>query len=263
MDLWRKYLLNSVALRAPRGRVADALQDDPELEADDEPVTDDTDEADDELPEDEQEDEVDPPEDDPEPEPQPRSRAKARIEALSAEKRALRAEIEASNARLAALEARMTAPQPAQVDPREEEARLALMSPEERMQYRVDQSLARNNQATSQLLGSLQDQTDQTAFRALIRDKPQFSKLAPKVEAKLAELRKKGTPLPREAILIYLIGEQAYGSQEKPRKKAQSQQRMQQQETRPPSGRGDVAGNRRQAAGTTSNLERRLSNVRI
>lgn len=266
MDLLKKYLLANIACFAPRGRVADALQDDEPYEPD--ATGDDADdvealEAGDEDPvEDDELAEEEEPE--PEPERRPRSRGQARIESTANANRELREQLAASEARLAALEARQNQPAPVpQRSQEEENARLALMSPEERMNYRLENALAANNNQTQQVLTSIQDRTDAADFRVMLRDKPQYKKFEAEVNKRVAELRAKGTPLPREAVLMFVVGEAAVKSTEKPRTKAQSQQRMREQETRPAGGRGDVRGDRRQAATSGSALERRLSNVRI
>lgn len=261
----------------PRERLTNALQDDEDLArvpADDD-VTDDVEAAPDDddlegpgddLPagEDDPED-LEAEEDEPEPERRPRSRSQARIENVTRANRELRAEVAASQARLAALEAKLAQPSPQaqQEQQRDEEARLALMSPEERMNYRLERTIAHSNQQTHQVLSSVQDQADQTAFRALLKEKPHYAKLQIEVEKRTKALRDKGTPLPREAVLMFLVGEAAVKSADAPRKRTQSKERLQQQETRPSAGRGDVRGDRRQAGGTASALERRLANVRL
>lgn len=280
MDLLRKYLMNSTVAYAPpdraagvpaRGRVSDAVQDDgepyePDAAGDDTADVEAAAGEDDgdyvEGDEDDGADDIDP---EPEPERRPRSRGQQRIENLSTTNRELRAQVAASEARLAALEAQMNAPrQAAQPTREEEEARLALMSPEERMNYRLENTIRQNNAATAGALAAVRDQTDRAEFRALLRDKPQWKKFEADVERKFQELTKKGTPIPREAVLVYVIGEAAYKTTEQPRRRSQSQERIRQQETRPGSAaRGDVRGDRRQANSGASGVERRLANINI
>lgn len=266
MSLLRKYLLSNIAAFAPRERVVDALGDetDPPLDpADDQEGAGDPDEFEDEEVLDDPDNEEEP-ELEAEPEPRQRTRGQQRIERLANDNRGLREEVAASQARLAALEARLVQPQQPTIDQqRDEEARLALMSPEERMNHRLERTIADNNRQTQAVLGSVQDQADATAFRALLKDKPHYAKLSDTVEKRAKELRQKGTPLPREAVLMFLVGEQAVKSQERPRQREQSQQRLAQQETRPSSGRGDVRGDRRSTGSTQTALEKRLSNVRL
>lgn len=275
MNLFRKYLLTSVCF-APRTegdpptrqRVAEAVQDDdqPEADIDDGLVDDDIDAAeaadDDAQVDDEFSDDLEP---EPEPEPRQRGRAQGRIERLANDNRALKDEIAASQARLAALETRMAQPAPRQEDQRELEARYALMSPEERMSDRLERSLNQQSQQTSAVLAEIQDTTDATAFRALIREKPQYAKYATTVETRLKSLKVKGTPLPREAVLMFLVGEAAVKDGGKPQKKTNSARRMQEQDVRPSAGRGDVRGGDRRAnsGSAMSAVERRLQNTRI
>jgi hypothetical protein len=263
MDLWKKYLLNTTAAHAPpdRGRAVDAIEDDQVEDDQDDQVEDD---LDDEFEDDAEGD----PEPEPEPAPrrrsgQPRSRAEERIEALSADKRALQARVDAADARLAALEANQGRQPQRQENADDEAARLALMSPEERITYRVERGLAQVRSDTQRVVGSLQEQTDAAAFRTLLAEKPHYKRFSAEVEKEATRLRNAGTPMPREGVLMFLVGKDAVTRADAPRTRRQSQQRMEGQETRPASGRSDVRGDRRQAGSQSQARARRLENIEI
>lgn len=269
MDMFKKYLLNTAAVFAPRERVAEALADDEPYEPD--AVGDDADD----LPAEGDEDAVEGDEDledleaepEPEPEPRTRSRGQRRIETLSTQNRALEQQVADSQARLAALEARLSNPQPTQqaveAQQRDEDARLALMSPEERLEYRLNRTLAGHSAQVNSTLASVQDHSDRQSFREVLRDKPQFKVHEKAVEAEFKRLNSLRTPMTREAILMFIVGQKAVQTKGKPQPKARSQQRLREQEARPVSASGDVRGDRRSADSTASARERRLSNVRL
>lgn len=268
MDLFKRYLLNTAAVFAPRERVAEAL-------ADDEPVDDLS--TDDDIIDDPEDDNIDPDDDagaivdgeDPEPEPEPRTRSRGqrRIETLSTRNRDLEQQVAESQARLAALEARLSNPQQSQqaieAQQRDEDARIALMSPEERLEYRLNRTLAGHSAQVNNTLASVQDHTDRAAFRETLREKPQFKVHEAAVEKEFKRLNSLRTPMSREAILMFIVGQKAVQSKGKPQPKARSQQRLREQEARPVSASGDVRGDRRSADSTASARERRLSNVRL
>ena len=274
MDMLRKHLLNSAVTFDPpdrpgRGRVVDALQDEEPYEPDaagDDAA--DIEQGEDEIEDGEPEDEELEPEQEPEDQPRrrsgrPASREERRIEALNADKRRLEAEVAATNSRLAALEARLSQPQQRVESQEEEAARLALMSPEERITYRTERSVNTIRAETQRMFGSVQDQADATAFRSLITDKPQYKRFVSDVEKEVTKLRASGVQTPREAVLMFLVGKDALARTEQPRQKARSQQRMREQEVRPESGRSDVRGNRRQSGSASEARERRLANVQL
>lgn len=272
MDLFKRYMLNTAAVFAPRERVAEALADEDDLYEPD-AVGDDTDdlaEGDEDIVEGDGDAplEIVDDEDDPiEPKPRQRSRGQRRIETLSTRNRDLEQQVAESQARLAALEARMANPQQSQqaleAQQRDEDARIALMSPEERLEYRLNRTLAGHSAQVNNTLASVQDNTDRQAFREVLRDKPQFKVHEAAVEKEFKRLNSLRTPMSREAILMFIVGQKAVQTKGKPQPRARSQQRLREQEARPVSASGDVRGDRRSADSTASARERRLSNVRL
>lgn len=92
--------------------------------------------------------------------------------------------------------------------PDQEAARLALMDPEQRSEYRLTKALARQEQQNNTLRFQMLDSSDKSAFASLCADKPLYKRFAAQVETKLADLRRQGQNVDREALAKYLIGEE-------------------------------------------------------
>lgn len=270
MDLFKKYLLSSVAAFAPPDvpgatpgpdgdeRIEVDLDDDeividpigepePELDADaDDPDADDD------------------PDGVPPPERQP-SRGDRQIGALRERARLVAEDNARLTRELEAARRAPAAPVAAVETPTQRSERMALMSPEERMEERLNDALQRNHQQTQHLTSQLMDQSDRAAFEARATVNPLFKKLGADVERELATLRSRGENLPRETIATYLIGQRVVAQQGKT--KPGAQQRRRAQEARPADGRGDVAGGRRErraaGAGSVADIEARFGDTPI
>ena len=158
------------------------------------------------------------------------------------------------------------APAPSVEDPRAEADRLALMSPEERINYTVEKALRRNEIQNQQLANNLMDQSDRVTFDAKASLHPVFKKLAPEVERRLASLRSMGGNVARDVVLNLILGERARANMEKSaggRPAVQARQR--QQQAKPVAARGDVQADRRQRrdGGDLAAMERRLADQAI
>lgn len=260
----KKYLLSSAAFRPDDEAGAGDTPEDERIEvdlADDEDAGDPVDEPSDEAEDDEPDGTGD---DNAEVEAAPERQQPSRRERQVTELRRARQELADQNATLTRQldELRRNPPQPQQQeDPRAEADRLALMSPEERIQYTVDRSLQRHAQQNQAIQNQLLDQSDRMAFEARTLANPLAKKLASEVERRLGELRGRGQNLPREVVLTYLIGEKALAQMGKGKGAAQARQR--QQQARPANGRGDRGSDRRQRGSDLAALEKRLENVSI
>lgn len=265
----RSMLLGSTVCYAPPGEGgaggaddADppADDDDPEAELDADPALgeDDTDPP--------AEDDVDPPaDDDTEPpaedEPPQQSRAERRIAAQQtrlrdAEERAIRAE-----ARLAEREA-IQRPQQVQETAEAEAQRLALMTPEEQVVYKVDKALRASDQRNNAIVFQMQDTADKAAYDAKAVNDKRYAKYSDAVEKKLTEVRSKGQNIQREALLYYVIGERVVKggpSAAKPQKRAAAG-RVERQQVRGSERRSDASGDR---GSRGSSAAKRLEGVRI
>jgi hypothetical protein len=193
---------------------------------------------------------------------QPASRSGRQVSRLREERRAQAEELAALRREMAELrQTRQQAPPP-QEDPRVENERLALMSPEERIEYRMDKSLRAHQQQTSAMLFNVQTAQDKSAWDARTSSDKLRSKLAADVEREYQACISRGQYLPRENIYTYLVGQRFLSSRGK---NPTSQKRVERERVRPASGRGDVAQERRAAhsSGTTADFERRYGDVQI
>jgi len=149
--------------------------------------------------------------------------------------------------------------------PQQRAERLALMSPEERTQEIINESLARHSQNTERLQAQLLDQSDKQSYDTRCLVNPLYKKFANKVEAELQGLRQKGQNLPRETIATYLIG-QAVLNQRDSKKSGGNRQERRRQEARPVRSGGDVQNSRarqRQSGDLVSDIESRFGDVQI
>lgn len=190
--------------------------------------------------------------DEPEPEPEPqdaqprrRGRAAETITSLRTRAQTAEAERQALERRLAALENR-----PAPVDPmaaqREleaENARLAMMSPEEQGRYWYQKGQQETQRALAQHQLLTADSQDRRDYAALKREVPAATRLETQVEATLQNLRNQGIyAIGREAILNALVGAEVLqkSRRQAPQARQNGQRRIQRQTTNPANPRGDV-----------------------
>lgn len=149
--------------------------------------------------------------------------------------------------------------------PEEREARyLRIEDPEQRVLQRWRDEQAARDAHNTNIQFQLIDTTDKTGFQALCARNPVAQKLAGEVERRLADLRRQGQNLPREAVYTYLLGERMRQRMDaKDRKPSASRRR---QEARPANGRGDAAvsrASRRAEAGSAADFESRFGDVLI
>lgn len=191
--------------------------------------------------------------------PEPKvSRSQGRIQRLAEERTRLSEE----NARLAREmeDLRRRAP-PLQEDPRMEQERLSLMSPEDRMQYTVDKSLRENERKTNQLVFQMQQQQDKMAFDTKASADALYKKLSPDVEREYQATIARGQYAPREAIFTYLLGQRALAQRGKSKPKAaESRQR---QSAAPVRSQGDAPRGARAPRGTAEAFERDYGDMQI
>lgn len=134
----------------------------------------------------------------------------------------------------------------------------------ERWQIAANRKLRENTNSSTAALFQAQDISDKTSFRQLEVTKPAlFKRYATRVEEELGKMRKTGGNAPREAILRFLIGNDAMEGKLAPKKKASAAE--------PGAGainRGKLPGARSDVRGKTTMSEHekrraRLENVQI
>jgi hypothetical protein len=206
----------------------------------------------------------------PEPEERQPSRRDARIQRLAEDSRRKDAENADLRRRLDELTTRTAAPAPAPRQETDEEraARYENMSPGAAMVEALKEAEGRFAQRMNQTAAQTADTVDKTAFDSQAHRDPLYAKWAPKVEARLAELRRGGVNMNREVLFKYMVGEAALerrsssgGRQET----TAARQRVQRRQQRPGDSGSDTAPTREQRRGgdDATARERRLANMQI
>lgn len=147
-------------------------------------------------------------------------------------------------------------------DPELERQRLELMTPEERLEYKLNRANEANQRQIQMMQFQMADQMDRTNYRAVARSNPVYAKYEGEVEAKRQELLRKNTAVDRETILKYIIGEKmlASGGKGGDKQRRAAQDRVNRQRVPAANGKGDVASDRRSGGRT---LENRLEGVEL
>lgn len=129
-----------------------------------------------------------------------------------------------------------------QMTQEQEEARLALMSPEERMDYRLQKSERLAQQREANLRREIAIGQDATSFNAKAAVHPLYKRMQPVVEAEFQRLLAAGTPADRETIMKYKLGERMLADADKRGGKAAAagKERVERERTGPTNGRGGV-----------------------
>lgn len=146
-----------------------------------------------------------------------------------------------------------------------ERQRVALMSPDEKLEHYRQQDRQELDRRFGQLQMQQQDAADRSSFEAKCARNPALQAVAEDVEAQLAEARRAGSNLPRETIATYLIGKRALerANRAKPKQQRAGAERVARETVRAPSGGGNNV-----RAGTARGSEaaqraKRLENMEI
>jgi hypothetical protein len=200
------------------------------------------------------------------------TRGQSRQATLARENRELRTQLTTFQSQLDEIRNR-PAPQ-TQVDPyaqqraaEAEQARLANMSYEERVDYLRGKDRQEVAQALQGIEFRMADRADKLAWDASLRDNPTRTRLAPEVERAIAQYRAEGKNADRETVYKYLRGEEMdrrerEGRGNIGRQRTQAQRRVARQTTRPASGRGGEGRAAPARSGDDADL-RFLKNTRV
>jgi hypothetical protein len=221
---------------------------------------DDADEAPAEQPDDEAPDGEQPDDEEVSAKPRKASRGEARFQRLANETRAAREE--AAQARRDADELRRAQWQRDQhVSAQQEAERLALMTPEERADYKIAKFERDATAREQRSRFETQNLIDKTSFEAKATVNPVYARYQDEVETRFQELMRQGKPTEREVILKFMLGERALSSANGAgsAKKA-AQQRVERQKVNAGSPKGDMVAKRGKGASTP---EQRLKDVFI
>ena len=148
-------------------------------------------------------------------------------------------------------------------DPSREAERLAMMTPEERADYKLNNALnqIRREQALSAF--KVQDETDKARFDAKAAADKIYAKYADRVEqARLKYMREQNTVIPREELLKHIVGDDVLRNRGKNvgRQAAAGKANIQRQQAPLANGKGNTQANRRGAQDTPA---KRLEGVQI
>ena len=163
--------------------------------------------------------------------------------AVRAQRLAQEARAEADAARREAAEARAELQrlrQPTET-PEQEAARLALMDPDQRSEYRFNKAMENQNRQMAAMQSRLADQADKSAFSAACLSDPLLKTVAAEVETELANIRRQGQNVDREALANYLIGKRARSRAPAAvnKQKKAGERNIARQQGRPSAGRSD------------------------
>ncbi len=162
--------------------------------------------------------------------------------------REARAEADTNRRELAELRAEIQRQnqQRTQETPEQEAARFALMEPEQRAEARLNKALDNQNRQFAHMSARLADQTDKSAFLALVASNPLVKRVASQVETELARIRALGQNVEREKLADYLLGKaiRERGVKAVDEQRRAGERNVQRQTTRGAAGRGDQASER-------------------
>lgn len=144
--------------------------------------------------------------------------------------------------------------------------RLAMMDPEERLRYELQETTGSLRNELASIRFEAQESADRTAFEAECARNPVAAKLKDQVEERLREMRASGTTAPRATILRYVLGDRMLANAGRAKGKAQrtAEGNIARQTARPGSARGDaIADSRRGGADSAAARAKRLDGVQI
>jgi hypothetical protein len=172
------------------------------------------------------------------------SRGEKRIQALARELKERKEQDAARDRELADLKARFQAP--AAPDPELERQRIALMTPEERMQESLDKGLQANRQMLQQMQLQQRDMQDKMSYEAAATKDPRRARLQASVEQVYQEQLRAGRWVPRETVYFHELGKLVASQvgKKKPAAKQEGEARVRRQQASLGSGRGDVSPDR-------------------
>lgn len=151
-----------------------------------------------------------------------------------------------------------------QESPEAEAARLALMSSEDRMEYRLNKATAEHARQLQMMQFATADAADKAAFEAKGAYEPRYRKYAAEVEKLLIEERRAGRSFPRETILKFVLGDRVMKANTAPQRD-QARERIRRETTPAPKGGSDRQAQRSRSGqgDTLADLEKRLDGVFI
>jgi hypothetical protein len=139
---------------------------------------------------------------------------------------------------------------------------MALWSTEQVIDYKLQKATGAFSQNLAQLQWNTQESNDKAAFERLQLSDPRAKKYAGEVETRLANIRKQGQNVDREALFTFILGEKVKngGGKAAAKQKKEGAEQIRRQKTTPPGGASDVRGGRTQDSEAEAR-RKRLENV--
>jgi len=198
---------------------------------------------------------------------EPQSRGERRFQKLSTTAREAAAKAQALEVEVAQLRAERAqreaqAAQPKEPTPEEEAAKLALMTVEERVDYRLEKAEKRHQREIALTRFQAADMADRAAYESKAAANPRYKRYAKEVEDLLASERRAGRDFPRETVLRFVLGGKVLdGGPTRDKAAAAGKERIRGQQARADSGRSDRAAPQRGRGSGDSieALEKRLA----
>lgn len=202
---------------------------------------------------------------------EPKSRGDKRFQKLSntareeaARRQALEVEVQQLKSERAAREA--AAARPKERSAEEEAASLALMTVEERVDYRLEKAERRHQHEIALTRFQAADMADKAAYDSKASANPRYKRYEKEVEGLLASERRAGRDFTRETVLRFVLGGKVLdGGPVRDKAAARGKENIRRQTARADSGRSDQAAPRRgdSSGNSLAALERRLNGVTI
>jgi hypothetical protein len=139
---------------------------------------------------------------------------------------------------------------------------MALWSTEQVIDYKLQKATGAFTQNLQQLQWNTQEANDKAAFERQQLSDSRAKKYAGEVETRLADLRKQGQNVSREALLKYIVGEKVMAGVSKAtaKQKKDGEAQIRRQKTAPLGGASDVRGGRTQESEAEAR-RKRLENL--
>jgi hypothetical protein len=192
------------------------------------------------------------------------NRAQSRIQALTSSTREAKEKADRLERELSEIKAAQRAQEQRsqQESPTDRAARRALMDPIEVMREDLRESEQRTAQLLQRTAMESQENNDKSSYNSLLREKPHLKRYDAEVERVRVEQQAAGRFVPREVLLKLAIGDAAMKAAEKkgPQAQREGQRKVAAQQSRPAAGRSDTATQRGRQG---DSAEKRLENIPI
>jgi len=172
-------------------------------------------------------------------EPEGQSRGGQRFQRLSDEVKRAREDADRARRELEDFRRQQWQQNQAQTE-QEERSRMALMTPEERTEYRFTQHQRNTDRQLYQMQMQSAAMMDKATFDAMAVNNPVYRKYAAQVHERFEDQMRKGQPVDRVTILKHLLGELALDGAAAAPARRQARRRVEAQNVRPSSPKGDT-----------------------